>query len=287
MPETPSRPPLHAIVGALILGADHPVSVAEIRRVIEAVEAEQRADRGEAPAVTDDDLLAADRAQATTPSEGPADAPPAPLPPEDETVAGATGIDGRAIRAVVADVQERLRASQAGFDIVEVAGGYRLRTAPDCGPWVRRMLNRGKPQRISRPMIETLAIIAYRQPIARSEIESIRGVSVGHVIKALMEMQLVRIVGRSELPGRPFLFGTTTTFLDHFGLKNLSELNAVQPGVSRTAPAEQRAKHTRKRPEPPPPGPTQPELRIESPPGETPPLILTASAPSPPDTPCD
>jgi segregation and condensation protein B len=112
------------------------------------------------------------------------------------------------------------------------------------------MLNRGKPHRVSRPMIETLAIIAYRQPIARSEIESIRGVSVGHVIKALMEMQLVRIVGRSDLPGRPFLFGTTTTFLDHFGLKSLNDLNAMQPGVERTPPSEQRAKHIKHRPKP-------------------------------------
>jgi len=109
------------------------------------------------------------------------------------------------------------------------------------------MLNRGKPQRISRPMIETLAIIAYRQPIARSEIESIRGVGVGHVVKALMEAQLVRIIGRSELPGRPFLFGTTNTFLEHFGLKNLNELNAMQPGVERTPPAEQRSKHIKRK----------------------------------------
>jgi segregation and condensation protein B len=136
------------------------------------------------------------------------------------------------------------------MDVVEVSGGYRLQTSADCGPWVRRMLNRGKPQRISRPMIETLAIVAYRQPISRSEIESIRGVSVGHVVKALMEMQLVRIVGRSDLPGRPFLFGTTATFLDHFGLKSLNDLNEMQPGVERTPPAEQRAKHIKHRPKP-------------------------------------
>ena len=131
------------------------------------------------------------------------------------------------------------------MEVAEVAGGYRLQTDAACGDWVRRMLNRGKPQRISRPMVETLAIVAYRQPISRSEIESIRGVGVGHVIKALMEMQLVRIVGRSDLPGRPFLFGTTTGFLDHFGLKSLNDLNAMQPGIERTPAAEQRAKHVK------------------------------------------
>ena len=90
------------------------------------------------------------------------------------------------------------------------------------------MLNKGKPARLTRPSIETLAIIAYRQPVTRSEIESIRGVNAGHVIKALMEMQLVRMIGRSDLPGRPFLFGTTTAFLDHFGLKSLKDLEPIK-----------------------------------------------------------
>lgn len=294
LPEPTAGPALQEIVGALILGADHPISVAEIRRVIEAVEAERRAEQGDGPPVTDEELLATDRARGETPPAGDV-APPAVPTPEDESLAGATGIDGRAIKAAVAELQSRLVAAGTGFDIVEVAGGYRLRTLPGCGLWVRRMLNRGKPQRISRPMIETLAIVAYRQPIARSEIESIRGVSVGHVIKALMEMQLVRIVGRSDLPGRPFLFGTTTTFLDHFGLKSLNELNAVQPGVSRTPPAEQRAKHVRRRPAAPAAttpaaaekDPAQPELHLQTLPAAEPPLVLTARTPTPENDPCD
>ena len=244
-PET-GNPDLRRIVGALILGSDHPVTVREIRRVLEGVEAERRAEAAE---VSDEDLFAASQKASAPAGQGAdtaaPDDPGVADAPEPDDLKGATGIDGAAIKAAVASLQADLHAIGIGMEIVEIAGGYRLQTDADCGDWVRRMLNRGKPQRISRPMIETLAIIAYRQPISRSEIESIRGVGVGHVIKALMEMQLVRIVGRSDLPGRPFLFGTTSSFLDHFGLKSLNDLNEMQPGIERTPAAEQRAKHIR------------------------------------------
>ena len=245
-------PDLRRIVGALILGADHPVTVREIRRVLEGVEAERRTEAAE---VSDEDLFeasqkanapagqSADTASSSDPSV--ANFPSPSDEPEPDDLKGATGIDGAAIKAAVASLRADLAALGIGMEVAEVAGGYRLQTDAACGDWVRRMLNRGKPQRISRPMVETLAIVAYRQPISRSEIESIRGVGVGHVIKALMEMQLVRIVGRSDLPGRPFLFGTTTGFLDHFGLKSLNDLNAMQPGIERTPAAEQRAKHVK------------------------------------------
>ena len=240
------NPDLRRIVGALILGADHPVTVREIRRVLEGVEAERRAEAAE---VSDEDLFVASQKTAASEGQGADSAAPADPAvadaPEPDDLKGATGIDGAAIKAAVASLQADLHSIGIGMEIVEIAGGYRLQTDAECGDWVRRMLNRGKPQRISRPMIETLAIVAYRQPISRSEIESIRGVGVGHVIKALMEMQLVRIVGRSDLPGRPFLFGTTSSFLDHFGLKSLNDLNEMQPGIERTPASEQRAKHIR------------------------------------------
>jgi segregation and condensation protein B len=85
---------------------------------------------------------------------------------------------------------------------------------------------------LSKPSLETLAIIAYRQPVSRAEIENVRGVSVDHVVRSLLEMQLVRIVGRSELPGRPFLYGTTQLFFEHFGLKSMDELNEIEPLLS-------------------------------------------------------
>ena len=130
-----------------------------------------------------------------------------------------------------------------GLELVEVGGAFRFQTQACCGRWVRQMLKRERAHRLSRPSLETLAIIAYRQPIAKSEIEGIRGVNVDHILKALMELHLVRIVGRSELPGRPFLYGTTPLFLDHFGLKNLGELNAMDPTLQRAKPSERKAAH--------------------------------------------
>ena len=234
--ENAETPDVKRIVGALILGSDHPVSVKEIRAVLEAVEAEERAE-AEDSAASDEELFAASAGRQDAESDAP--------PPETPATREKRAALDKSIRAAIAELRAGLRSLGLGMDIAEIADGYRLQTDPACGPWVRRLLNRGKPQRMSRPVIETLAIIAYRQPISRSEIESIRGVGVGHVLKALMEMQLVRIVGRSDLPGKPFLFGTTPVFLDHFGLRNLGELNHVQPGVERTPPAEQRARHVR------------------------------------------
>lgn len=133
------------------------------------------------------------------------------------------------IRDALAVMAEDMEKARCGFVVSEVAGGYRLQSDAVCGRWLRHLLAIGKPTRLSRPGLETLAIIAYRQPVARSEIEIVRGVGVDHIIKTLMEMQLVRIAGRSELPGRPLLYGTTQTFLEHFGLKSLKDLNELEP----------------------------------------------------------
>ncbi len=134
------------------------------------------------------------------------------------------------IREAVGDLQRDLQRAGCGFNLAEVAGGYRVQSDPLCGRWLRHLL-KAKPQRLSRPALETLAIIAHRQPVSRADLESVRGVTVSHVIKALMETRLVRIVGRSELPGRPLLYGTTQLFLEHFGLKDLSDLNKLTPTV--------------------------------------------------------
>lgn len=126
------------------------------------------------------------------------------------------------------EMKVECEANALGFHLVENAEGFRFQSDPAGGPWVRQMLDIGKPTKLSRPAIETLAIIAYRQPISRAEIEGVRGVAVDHVIRMLMEMQLIRIVGRSELPGRPMLYGTSGMFLDHFGLKNVKDLPGIQ-----------------------------------------------------------
>jgi len=110
-----------------------------------------------------------------------------------------------------------------GLRLVQVAGGWQLRTPPEHGPWVRRLL-RERPPRLSRPTLETLAIVAYRQPCTRLEIEAVRGVDAEAVLTTLIERRLVRIVGRKEAPGRPLLYATTRDFLEVFGLPDLKAL---------------------------------------------------------------
>ncbi|MBN2301098.1 MAG: SMC-Scp complex subunit ScpB [Lentisphaerae bacterium] len=135
------------------------------------------------------------------------------------------------IRNALSELTEDLKIRKTGFHLVELAGGFRLQSDVACGKWLRHLLKIGKPNRLSRPALETLAIIAYRQPVSRPDIESIRGVNVDHIVRTLMELQLVKITGRSHLPGKPFLYGTTQAFLEHFGLKNLNELKDMHPAL--------------------------------------------------------
>jgi segregation and condensation protein B len=125
-----------------------------------------------------------------------------------------------AIEAFGRDLQQ----ARVGLRVSEVAQGYRLESLPSCGAWLRTFLDRGRPQRLTPPALETLAIVAYRQPVMRSEIEAVRGVAVDQILRNLLDMQLIRITGRSDLPGRPWLFGTSQKFLEHFGLKSLDDL---------------------------------------------------------------
>jgi len=131
------------------------------------------------------------------------------------------------IQKLIEELRSDFREQEIGLGVSEVANGYRLENEICCGPWIRHLLERGKTQRLSPPALETLAVVAYRQPCTRMEIEAVRGVAVDQIVRRLLEMQLLRIVGRSELPGRPLLLGTTQLFLEHFGLKSLDSL----PGV--------------------------------------------------------
>jgi segregation and condensation protein B len=133
------------------------------------------------------------------------------------------GHDRREVAAALRRLSESYERDGRGLRVVEVAGGFQIRTVPEHGPWVRRLLG-GRPPRLSRPMLETLAIIAYRQPCTRPEIEAIRGVDVDAVITTLLERRMIRIVGRKEAPGRPILYGTTADFLEVFGLPDLEAL---------------------------------------------------------------
>src|SRR5213595_2404280 len=114
------------------------------------------------------------------------------------------------------------------FQLTEKAEGWQLATDPSFAKWVRQLFPAPKPARLSAPALETLAIIGYRQPITRADVEAVRGVNIDGVLQTLMERGLVKIAGRAEIPGRPLLYETTQFFLDHFGLRNLDELPNVE-----------------------------------------------------------
>lgn len=132
------------------------------------------------------------------------------------------------IEGAIEQLQEDLEKAKVGLEVALVAGAYRLQNDAACGPFVRSLLEKNQTMRLSKPALETLAIVAYRQPCLRSEIEEVRGVSVDAVLRKLIDMQLVRVVKRSELPGRPWLFGTTQKFLEHFGINDINDLPGSQ-----------------------------------------------------------
>lgn len=138
-----------------------------------------------------------------------------------------TGIAPEVSLGVLRTMSERFRDGLGGIVLHEVAGGWQLRTSAENAEFVRRLLQ-VRPQRLTRAALETLAIVAYRQPVTRPEIEDIRAVDCGAVIKALLERKLVKILGKKEEPGHPLLYGTTREFLEFFNLKNLASLPTLR-----------------------------------------------------------
>jgi len=137
-------------------------------------------------------------------------------------------VDRPRIVACLDELRNEYRRADHGLTLVEVAGGYQLATVPEAAPWLRKLSVAKMPPRLSKPALETLAIVAYKQPLTRPEIESIRGVDVAGVVKTLMDRRLVKIVGRKDVPGRPMVFGTTKEFLQAFGLKELADLPTLK-----------------------------------------------------------
>ena len=127
------------------------------------------------------------------------------------------------VQKAVGEMATQYAADNRGIVIEEVAGGFQMRTPKDHAGYVRKLLA-ARPPRLSRPLMETVAIIAYRQPITRAEIEQLRGVDTGGVLETLLEKRLVKIAGRKEAPGRPMVYETTAEFLELFGLKDLESL---------------------------------------------------------------
>lgn len=184
----PAPPPpdsLQAVIGAMLFAAEEPLTPEALRKALQA------AAQGAEPGTPAADFAGASLAQ---------------------------------IRGYLADIAATLAHNDLGLRLCEEGGRISFRTVPAAGPWVRALVKAAPPQRLSRAALETLAVIAYRQPISRAEIESVRGVSVDHTVRALLELDLIRAVGRSELPGRPFLYGTTASFLERFGLRSLKDL---------------------------------------------------------------
>jgi segregation and condensation protein B len=136
-------------------------------------------------------------------------------------------VDKATLQRALTELQSDYEIQNRGIRLVEVAGGYQLRTPKANADWVKKFLG-GRPARMGKATLETLAIIAYRQPITRAEIEAIRGVDVDGVIATLLERDLIRAVARKDVPGKPFLYGTTPEFLQLFNLKDLSDLPTLK-----------------------------------------------------------
>jgi segregation and condensation protein B len=153
------------------------------------------------------------------------------------------------VAAAIEQLKIEYLQSEHGFQLLEKADGWQLTSDPKYARWVRGLFPGPKPARLSSPALETLAIIAYRQPITRADVEAVRGVTIESVLQTLMERGLVKISGRAEIPGRPLLYETTEFFLDHFGLRNLDELPNLEELRTRRLPTS---------PRPHPPTPSQP-----------------------------
>lgn len=191
---------LQEIVGSLLFASEMPLTAADLRNCVRGVEPEEGDDK---------DVM--DVYKTCT---------------------------NREIEEAIRGVEKALEVARCGFRLVCSGGAYRLQTAPSCGRYVRALLKLDRPSRLTRASLETLAIVAYRQPITKAEVEEIRGVGVDTILKTLVDLQLVRLVGRSELPGHPFLYGTTPFFLEHFGLASLDQLNEIDPTLPRSNPRE-------------------------------------------------
>ena len=198
---------LQEIIGALLFASETPLSASELRDAVRAVEPEEGENR--------------------------------------EVMDVYRTCTAKEVDAALHGLEKALEVAGVGFRLVCTGGSYRMQTVPSCGRYVRAMLKMDRPSRLGRASLETLAIIAYRQPLTKSEIEDIRGVDVTANIKTLTELQLIRLVGRSELPGHPFLYGTTPAFLEHFGLASLQQLNELDPTLQRSNPKKKAEQYKR------------------------------------------
>ena len=145
-----------------------------------------------------------------------------------ETIAGVLEMDKATTKAVVRSLKDQYEAENRGLRIIEAGNTYRMSTAPFCFGYLREAYRCAQRQGLSQSLLETLAIIAYKQPVTKGEIEEIRGVSADHAINKLVEKQLIEEIGRKDTPGKPILFGTTNQFLRYFGYTSLDQLPPLE-----------------------------------------------------------
>ncbi len=145
-----------------------------------------------------------------------------------ETLKDLAEIGKPEIERLVNELISEYSLKNSGLLIVKVAGGIQMVTNPACAPWVKKLLATTVPTRLSQQSLETIAIVAYKQPIIKAEIEAIRGVNSDGVVRTLLERRLIKILGRKEVPGRPLMYGTTREFLHYFGLEDLSGLPTLK-----------------------------------------------------------
>ena len=145
-----------------------------------------------------------------------------------ENLAEASGLVRPGVREILTELIQEYEEQGRGFGLYEVAGGYQLRSLPSFSENIAKLFQVKARRRFTRVSLETLSIIAYRQPITRAEIEHIRGVDSGAVLKTLLTQAMVRVLGRKEAPGRPILYGTTREFLEYFGLRDIESLPTLE-----------------------------------------------------------
>lgn len=143
------------------------------------------------------------------------------------SIVKATEMPESEIKKLIDELAIEYRDRSSGILIAEIAEGYQMVTNPDFSMWVKKFKNINQTSKLSPPTLETLAIIAYKQPITKLEIDQLRGVNSDGTVKSLLDKRLIKIIGKKETPGRPFLYGTTKEFLQYFGLKNLSDLPPI------------------------------------------------------------
>jgi segregation and condensation protein B len=206
----------------------------------------------------------------------------------NETVRGLKKVKEEQLTAALEELAREHEAANRTFRLVCVAGSWQFVTQPDYAPWLKALVgHKARPPRLSQPALETLAIIAYRQPLTRAEIEQVRGVAVDGVMQTLLERGLVEQLGRAEVVGRPMTYGTTAVFLEHFGLRSLEDLPAadelrripvqkpeslatVDPGLATAPPDQLTAQGTEAQPAGPDPAPAAPTEGGEQSPAEAP-----------------